>query len=362
MNSSPSVASLLTAWWTDHGRKDLPWQHEPSRYRVWVSEIMLQQTQVATVETLLRPIHAVVSRSDRSRRSGSGCGAASLGPVSVITRAPVTCTKRARIVVEQFDGRMPDSLDALESLPRYRPLDRRRNPVVGRQSGVMRFSMAMPSGSMRVISASRGWPGRSRVMRALWGGGGGGGKVAEACTPQSGAAVYTQAIMDLGRAGLRAQPPALRPLSAQRGLRGASGRHDRTDPRQKSRRRKKPLRATVMVLAIRNDGAVLLQKRADQGIWGGLWSFPEVEAVQGTDDWCLRHVGRRPDETRVRPVVRHSFTHFDLDMTPVEARLSGTDQRLMDGDGWLWYNRLEPAAVGLAAPVGRLLDGLGETS
>jgi A/G-specific adenine glycosylase len=120
-------------------------------------------------------------------------------------------------------------------------------------------------------------------------------------------------------------------------------------------RRRRAQRAAVLVLAVRDDGAVLLERRPESGVWGGLWCLPEAADVDGVADWCRDRVGVAPECVSVRPVVSHSFTHFDLDMTPVEARVGNPPARLMDDDRWLWYNRESPAAVGLAAPVARML-------
>jgi A/G-specific adenine glycosylase len=102
---------------------------------------------------------------------------------------------------------------------------------------------------------------------------------------------------------------------------------------------------------------VLLEKRPSEGIWGGLWGLPEVGAVEEVRAWCVQALGRAPEQLRVRPVLRHGFTHFDLDMTPVEVDVRAHG-RAMDGDRWLWYNVREPARVGLAAPVTKLLNSL----
>ena len=349
-NHASLVAPALQDWWSQHGRKDLPWQRNPSRYRVWVSEIMLQQTQVTTVERYYDRFmeqfpdvaDLAAAQQDEVLHLWSGLG--------YYARAR-NLHKAARIVVDQFDGRMPDSLEALESLP-----------GIGRSTAGAILSLADNQGhaildgnAKRVYAryfGIAGWPGQSRVMRELW-------QVAEACTPPDGAAVFTQAIMDLGAQVCGRRKPVCEqcPLHAEcvARLSGSIEQIPGTKPKKA-----KPLRAVIIVMAVRDDGAVLLQKRPEQGIWGGLWSFPEVDRAEIVEDWCLRHVGQRPEQTRTRSIVRHSFTHFDLHMTPVEARLTSSDSRVMDGDGWLWYNLDEPAAVGLAAPVERLLDGIGE--
>jgi A/G-specific adenine glycosylase len=111
-------------------------------------------------------------------------------------------------------------------------------------------------------------------------------------------------------------------------------------------------------MLVRNGGArVLLEKRPSTGIWGGLWGLPEVSAVEEVGEWCAAQFGRAPDQLTARPVLRHGFTHFDLDMTPVEVKIRAP-ARALDGERWLWYNVREPAKVGLAAPVTRLLQSL----
>jgi A/G-specific adenine glycosylase len=124
-------------------------------------------------------------------------------------------------------------------------------------------------------------------------------------------------------------------------------------------RRERPQRATVVML-VRTRAGVLLEKRPDQGIWGGLWGLPEVAGVDDVRGWCVQAFGRAPERLAVRPVLRHGFTHFDLDMTPVEIEIEAP-ARALDGDRWLWYNVREPAKVGLAAPVSKLLQNFGDS-
>jgi A/G-specific adenine glycosylase len=103
---------------------------------------------------------------------------------------------------------------------------------------------------------------------------------------------------------------------------------------------------------------VLLERRPEAGLWGGLWGFPEAPGVDQAADWCTAHTGTAPAGVTVHPVLRHGFTHFDLDMTPVEVRLAAVPSRVLEDDRWLWYRPDAPAQVGLAAPVARLLKSL----
>jgi len=346
------LAPALLAWWALHGRKNLAWQTNPTRYRVWISEVMLQQTQVTTVQRyydrFMTELPAVAdlaaADSDQVLHLWSGLG--------YYARAR-NLHKAARVIIDQHDGELPGDIGALQSLP-----------GIGRSTAGAILALAddrrhaiLDGNAKRVcarVCGVAGWPGQSAVLKELW-------AVAEACTPESGAAIYTQAIMDLGATVCRRVRPECDccPLADS----CVARRRNLVDSIPGKRpRRTKPQRATVVVVAVRQDGAVLLKKRPDAGIWGGLWCFPETESVERVADWCHATVGQLPDETRVGAIIRHSFTHFDLEMTPVEARLSTVDARLMDGDGWLWYNRHEPAVVGLAAPVARLLEKIGEAS
>ena len=348
--STAEIAPTLLDWWDAHGRKDLPWQQDPSPYRVWVSEIMLQQTQVATVERyydrFLDAFPSVVTLADAELDSvlhlWSGLG--------YYARAR-NLHKAARVVRDDFGGALPDDLDALISLP-----------GIGRSTAGAILALArdrrhpiLDGNAKRVLArlfGIEGWTGGTANLKLLW-------ELAGECTPVERPAHYTQAIMDVGATVCTRGKPACAncPLTAhcRAYLDGVTDRIPAPRP-QRSRGQ----RAAVVMMLVREDGAVLLERRPDAGVWGGLWCFPEADGVDGVVDWCRAKVGVEPGRISVRPVVSHSFTHFDLDMTPVEARVGNAPSRLMDGDRWLWYNREAPAAVGLAAPVARMLETVGD--
>ena len=127
-------------------------------------------------------------------------------------------------------------------------------------------------------------------------------------------------------------------------------------------KRARPRRASVVMLVISGANRVLLEKRPPTGIWGGLWGLPEITRVEDVSSWCATQFGAEPHRLRVRPVLRHGFTHFDLDMTPVEVHLGTSPARAMEAERWLWYNVGQPQQVGLAAPVSRLLESLQQIS
>lgn len=344
------VAPALLAWWDDCGRKDLPWQADPTPYRVWVSEIMLQQTQVTTVEgyydRFLGAFPDVVALADAEvdevLHLWSGLG--------YYARAR-NLHRAAHVVRDEFGGRVPEDIDELVSLP-----------GVGRSTAGAILALSrdqrhpiLDGNAKRVLArvfGVDGWTGSTPNLKRLW-------EFADQCTPCDRAAQYTQAIMDLGAAVCTRGRPECGACPLAAGCRARrEGLTDRI-PAPRPRRRRGQ-RAAVVVMVVRDDGAVLLERRPDAGVWGGLWCFPETDEVDCVADWCRVQTGVTPGSIEVRPIVRHSFTHFDLEMTPVEARVAGVPRRAMDGDRWLWYNPIEPAAVGIAAPVARMLESVGE--
>jgi A/G-specific adenine glycosylase len=112
-----------------------------------------------------------------------------------------------------------------------------------------------------------------------------------------------------------------------------------------------------MLAARRGDGSVLLTRRPDRGIWGGLWSLPEFNGAEAARAWAAAQLERAVVEPEPLPLLRHAFTHFDLEALPLPARCAG-HAGVMDEAGSLWYNPQAPAAVGLPAPILKLLETL----
>ncbi len=349
-NNFAQLAPALLSWWEGNGRKDLPWQRNPTPYRVWVSEIMLQQTQVSTVIGYYArflnafPDVQVLARAelDSVLHLWSGLG--------YYARAR-NMHRAAGEICERFGGVLPSDIDALVSLP---GIGRSTAGAILALAAGQRYPI-LDGNARRVLArvfGVAGWPGDTAVNRELW-------RLADACTPAHRVGHYTQAIMDLGasvctrrKANCAACPFSPQCLAHQRDV------VDKIPaPRPK---RDRPQREVVLVMVVREDGAVLLEKRPSSGVWGGLWGFPETATVDQVPAWCQSQVGIVPRQMQVRSVLHHGFTHFDLAMTPVEAHIASPPERAMEGNRWLWYNLKQPAAVGIAAPVARLLETFGE--
>ena len=342
--TNKAIAPRLLAWFDVHGRHDLPWQEDASPYRTWVSEIMLQQTQVATVipyfqrfMTSFPSVEVLASAPlDDVLHHWSGLG--------YYARAR-NLHKAANIIRDDYAGLFPKDIDAVVALP-----------GIGRSTAGAILSLAagqrhpILDGNVKRVLARQygiaGWAGMTAVAQQYW-------QYAEAETPHERVADYTQAIMDLGATLCTRSKPRCAECPLQTSCVAFSTNSVDQFP---GRRQKavKPLRATRMVLA-HDDSVVLLHRRPATGIWGGLWSFPELDSVQTLQDWCSNQLGDIDIQEHRWEMLRHSFSHYDLDIQPIELRLAAMPMILRDSPDVLWYDFDTPPAIGLAAPVSKLL-------
>ena len=348
--SSADFSQRVLAWFDRYGRTDLPWQVDPIPYRVWVSEIMLQQTQVATVIPYYRRFMArfpdvqalADAEQDQVLHHWSGLG--------YYARAR-NLHAAARIIRDRHAGRFPGDLEALLALP---GIGRSTAGAILALSSGQRHSI-LDGNVKRVLArfhAIAGWPGQAAVQKALW-------ALAEQYTPDTRVAAYTQAMMDLGATVCtRANPACDRcPLQADCEARAGGRATDYPSPRP---RKALPLRKTRMLLLRNAAGEILLERRPPAGIWGGLWSFPELAPGDRLEAGCIERLGCEVQLVDEWHAIRHSFSHFQLQITPV---LATTDERsavVMEGREWLWYKPDSRDELGFAAPVERLLQRINE--
>ncbi len=345
--TNSGVAAALVAWQAQYGRHDLPWQRERSAYRVWVSEIMLQQTQVATVtgyfERFMRRFPDLASLAaaplDEVLHLWSGLG--------YYSRAR-NLHRAAQRVLSEHGGELPDDPDALAELP-----------GIGRSTAAAIVALAygrraciLDGNVKRVLVryfAIDGPPGHSATERELW-------RRAEQCTPDTDIGVYTQAIMDLGATLCTRREPRCTVCPLRQGC--AALRAGRVQQLPAPRvRRARPTRRVVMLLAVDPQGCVLLQRRPPQGVWGGLWTPPQFEHRDAATRYCATTLSAAQFDGAALPTLRHAFTHFELEITPLRARCP-RPSGVVDADGLLWYNAREPAHIGLPAPIASLLSSL----
>ncbi|MGH7746908.1 MAG: NUDIX domain-containing protein, partial [Candidatus Dormibacteria bacterium] len=204
----------------------------------------------------------------------------------------------------------------------------------------------------RVLARYFGVAGRGSergVVKRLW-------RLSERCTPQERVAEYTQAIMDLGATVcVRARPLCeYGPLAAGCVARRSGRQHELPAPRVAGARRN---RRVFMVVALHADGSVLLERRPESGVWGGLWCLPEFDTATAAGAFIRASLPASEIEPQPLSAVKHAFTHFSLVITPLLVRCAGTTSVMEEGAS-VWYNISKPARIGLPAPISALLTRL----
>ncbi|MBU0499364.1 MAG: A/G-specific adenine glycosylase [Gammaproteobacteria bacterium] len=340
---------LVLDWFDRQGRKDLPWQTDPTPYRVWVSEIMLQQTQVATVvpffERFTKRFPDVKSLAEAQQDAvlhlWSGLG--------YYARAR-NLHRAARQVLERHGGAFPLDFKAVMALP-----------GIGRSTAGAILSLGagqplpiLDGNVKRVLArclAIEGWPGKAAIQERLW-------SLAERFTPRARTAAYNQAMMDLGALICTRSSP-LCPDCPVSGLCLAQGRGEQNLYPGRRTTAPLPVKAIRMLLVRNGQGEILLEQRPPSGIWGGLWSLPECPMDEEPPLLLAHCYGLKGGIARKHPSFRHSFSHFHLDIHPWETRVSGGPSGVMERS-CLWYNPQNPEQLGLAAPVARLIHSANE--
>ncbi len=345
MTLEAAFAPRLLHWFDAHGRHTLPWQHPRSPYRVWLSEIMLQQTQVAVAipyferfTTALPNLPALAAATqDDVLALWSGLG--------YYTRAR-NLHATARRCVEHHAGALPRDLDALIALP---GIGRSTAGAILAQAWGERFPI-LDGNVKRVLCRLLGinqWPGSTKIEAQLW-------DVARALLPTDRLADYTQAQMDFGATlCTRANPECQRCPLQDRCIAWCEQRvHELPVPKP---RKVRPQRDTHLLMLTDAFGRVLLQRRPPVGVWASLWSLPEFAASSDLDAWLERHT-QPPASNRISTApLLHNFSHFQLRIHPHLTTVNGLNGGIMDNDTQRWVTRAELAALGLPAPIRRLI-------
>jgi len=340
-------AERVVDWSDDYGRKDLPWQLNRSAYATWVSEIMLQQTQVATVIPYFErftdrfpDVHALArAEIDEVLHAWTGLGYYARGR---------NLHKAARQIVADHAGALPRGLDALMALP-----------GVGRSTAgailASAYGIRAPilDGNVKRVLARfhtvPGWPGTTATARTLW-------EHAEAHTPEERIEDYTQAVMDLGAMVCKRSTPDCDACPLAENCAALANDTIDQHPGRKPRRAM-PVREVRAFLLVDSNNRTLLERRPLDGLWGGLWTPPE-RSREHTLEALLLELGI-PIETvaehRTLPTMRHTFTHFHMDIEPVRVALSTTRQEIADTIARRWWHQGDNDAIGLSSAAVKLL-------
>jgi A/G-specific adenine glycosylase len=343
--SLPSFAARVIGWQREHGRHDLPWQRTRDAYRIWLSEVMLQQTQVATVVPYyLRFVDAfptvatlAAAPLDRVLTLWSGLG---------YYRRAHHLHAAAQAVVRQHDGRFPTDAATLAGLP-----------GIGRSTAAAIAAFASDAqgaildGNVKRVLARHngieGWSGEARVQAALW-------RAAESFADDASTdiAPYTQGLMDVGATICTRTRPRCHACPVAGDC--IARRDGRIDALPAPRPRKDLPRRSVTVLLLQRGGDILLEQRPPMGVWSGLWSLPEVPCEGDPVDHVVARFQAGADVPRRLPAFTQAFTHFVLTMQPVAMTVVEWPSTVNAG-GCAWFTRDAAIAAALPSPIRKLL-------
>lgn len=338
----------IIEWFNKHGRHDLPWQRNPTPYRVWVSEIMLQQTQVATAVPYFQkfmdqfPTVSTLATADLDQvlHLWSGLG--------YYARAR-NLHKTAKSIEDEHQGNFPRSIKRLEE---FSGVGRSTAGAIAALSMDM-HAVILDGNVKRVLTrfhAIEGWTGKTEIQNKLW-------RIAERHTPKKNIAAYTQAIMDLGATVCTRSNPSCGKCPLSENCSALNTNSIDKFP-EKKRKKKLPIKSVVMFIFQNESGEVYLEKRPPRGVWGSLYSFPEnCKEITKASDYSSKHFLLSGYTTLLEP-LRHTFSHYHLDIQPQIIAVAKNSYQLAESGGWLWYPLDHSIQVGLAAPVKKLLTVL----
>ncbi|MGX9419267.1 A/G-specific adenine glycosylase [Vibrio sp. WJH972] len=341
---TPYAKAILT-WYDSYGRKNLPWQQNKTAYRVWLSEIMLQQTQVATVipyfEKFVERFPTITTLANASQDEvlhlWTGLG--------YYARAR-NLHKAAKIVVDEYQGEFPTQFEQVHALPGIG-----RSTAAAILSSVYGQPHAILDGNVkRTLARSfavEGWPGQKNVENRLW-------EFAEQHTPKQQVTNYNQAMMDMGAMVCTRSKPkcTLCPID-QFCVAHAQG--NILDYPGKKPKKAKPVKETEFFIIVA-ENQVWLELRPSSGIWGGLHCFPQTSMGDIQQQLAIKDSNIKYTKTLI--TFRHTFSHYHLDITPKLVKLNQQPSLIMEPNRGVWYNLEQPEEVGLAAPVKQLIESL----
>ncbi len=355
-----NFSQLVLDWYQEHGRKDLPWQINPTPYRVWISEIMLQQTQVRTVIPYYQRFMDAFQDVTTLANAPEDDVLALWSGLGYYARAR-NLRKTALIIRDDFQGNFPETVEQLMQLP-----------GIGRSTAGAIVSLSLNKtasildGNVKRVLARthcvEGWPGHTSTQTQLW-------AMAEQYTPNTRNKEYNQAMMDLGATiCLRSSPncescPLAHPCQAKLNNRQREFPHSKP-------KKNRPEKALSMLMILNQSGEVYLEKRPPTGIWGGLWSLPECPIDETPNAFCQTKLQINAHKLDEWGTFHHDFSHYRLHISPVKMMLQTPAEGIIAKNGSLkasniaesnlsrWFKPSEYRQLGLSAPVKKLLDKL----
>ncbi len=347
MTGNPdSFAARLLDWFDQHGRHDLPWQHPRTPYRVWLSEIMLQQTQVKTATPYFERFIAALPSLPALAAAPLDDVLALWSGLGYYSRARNLHRASQRCMTDHA-GELPRDLDALIALP---GIGRSTAAAILAQAWGER--QAILDGNVKRVLARyhgvEGWTGMPAVEKQLW-------AYATRHIPPLRMADYTQAQMDLGATVCKRAKPACESCPLQHGC--IAYIHNRTGdlPTRKPSKAIPQRHAEVLWLQD-SDGRILLQRRPPLGIWASLWTLPQADDEPGARLFLSQHVDGDPGTGESLTAIAHAFSHYKLELRPRRWTNIALRASLRDDDSLRWVQPGHLITLGIPAPIRRLLE------
>ena len=345
-NKQTTFAPRLLAWFDINGRHDLPWQHPRTPYRVWLSEIMLQQTRVKTAAPYFQRFVAALPDLPALAAAPLDDVLALWSGLGYYARAR-NLRAAAQLCVERHDGHLPRDLDAMIALP---GVGRSTAAAILAQAWNERF--AILDGNVKRVLARyhgvAGWPGLPAVEKQLW-------SHAQSHLPAARLADYTQAQMDLGATVCRRGEPACMSCPLQH---DCVAHRDGLVAELPTRKPTKaaPQRHAQVLWLLDESGRTLLQRRPPAGIWASLWTLPQAEDADAARAWLQRHVAAGYGGGEPLPPIAHAFSHYKLQLQPRRWRGVALHAGVGDNADLRWVGVDELAGLGIPAPIRRLIE------
>ena len=332
-------------WFEQQGRTDLPWQNPITPYGVWVSEIMLQQTQVATVipyyERFMQSFPCIETLANASvddvLHHWTGLG--------YYARAR-NLHKTAQIIAFEHQQQFPDTIEELSALPGIG----RSTAGAIRSIGFKKPAAILDGNVKRVLarfSATEGWPGKTAVHNRLW-------DIAEHYSPLERTEQYTQAMMDLGALVCTRSNPKCDQCPIESNCEAAIRGEQSLFPSKKPKK-SIPIRESIFLRLRSPEGDILLQQNPPVGLWGGLWVLPMIDKLSELDA-LAESLQLEIKTTNFLTQKRHTFSHFHLDYQVFDIEVLALDNKVNENNAVIWYNKNNPLSLGMPAPIKALLN------
>lgn len=344
-----ALSHAVISWQKEHGRHDLPWQNTQDPYAIWVSEIMLQQTQVSAVigyyALFMERFPSIASLAEATQEEvlqhWSGLG--------YYSRAR-NLHHAAQIIIDDFNGIFPQHFEDIISLP-----------GIGRSTAaaISTFALKNPKpildGNVKRVFARyflvEGWSGNPAIQKKLW-------SIAERENPTENAIAYTQGLMDLGSLICTRTKPKCPQCPLNMSCQALA--HEKTNslPTPKPKKALPEKETTMLIICIGKE--VLLEKRPQKGIWAGLWSLPEINTNAIATEAAKQLFGLETEPEETLPIVNHAFTHYKLAITPQPLTVITSNKQTAPNTVWMPMEDAIGAAI--PTPVRNILLHLSQQS